>query len=84
MAETRTFKVTADVSVTKTVEYIVTAASFEDASEQVQEGYWDDVYDEYEDGSSVDCVNYVECHECDQDEDDCECASDSVFAELGL
>lgn len=84
MAETRTFKVDADVRVYKTVTYLVTAESFEDAKHQVESGYWDDVYDEYEDDSEVDSVNYVECYECDCDEDDCECESSDVFEELGL
>lgn len=87
MAETRTFKVSADVRVWKTVSYLVTAESFEDAKDTVYNGDYDDVYDEYEDDYTIDSINDVECYECDQDEDDCECESesaDSVFAELGL
>jgi hypothetical protein len=87
MAETRTFKVSADVKVWKTVYYIVTAESFEEAAENVHNGYYDDIWDEDENDYEIESVDRVECYECDQDEDDCECESansDSVFAELGL
>ena len=84
MAESRTFKVTADVRVWKTVQYLVTAESFDEAAQNVRDGYWDDVYDDWENDSDIDSIDEVTCYDCDDDEDDCECANSDVFEELGL
>jgi hypothetical protein len=86
LSETRRFKVTATVRVWKTVEYLVDADSFDEARDNICNGYWDDIYDESEDDSDVDSIDYIECWECDSDEDDCECehSSNDVLAELGL
>lgn len=88
MAEERTFKVSADVRVYKTVQYLVTAESFDDARHMVECGMWDDIYDDYEDDEEVDYVNDVECYECDQDEDHCQCdraeVDEQFFAGIGL
>lgn len=92
MAEERTFKVSADVRCTvyKTVQYLVTAESFEDAQSMVERGMWDDIYDEWDDDEDVDSVsvNDVECYDCDQYEGDCECdranVDEQFFAGIGL
>ena len=80
----RTFEVTRDEIQYRTVTYRVEADSFEEARDLIYRGCGDQWDSDYYDSELGEITN-IECRECGEtDEDECECDSSDVFAELGL
>ena len=89
MSKTRTFHVTQLYTEYYTVTWEVEAESFDDAVDQVNDGYAEE-YDRDFNDSEYDSIEDVTCRECDEEEYRCECEqeaaaqSEQFFAEIGL